>query len=1232
MLMVVCSTPLIILIFLFIYNIGSIKILFPTSCGCYAQIGTLQKKTVDICTQMKGHEDEPQAGTELDYDLEVIDLEDYNPPHTKPRHFAVPEVPIAKLQQQPNVTSPKKRTINEPQLPTKRIRIMQSTILESEFTCDQIVRGMGDWDKLRSCLLDNAVFVTYENRVQKYIVEEVARLKPDVITDFLLELCKYRELYINDILRQIMTIFEGRLLIENEAGSRDPESDYDVTVASNDGTLCDVEAIQMFNDFFVECWGKPSGIIFDTNLYPRAFVIVEPKFEVGHVALFLDKPPRTPRTFFSDVHDYKQNMFAFITVRKYMLGNEWHSFISMMLSNFDGTHYNQMLSFFHKADRTYCKYMKEFLATIPPGCADFNIKVNNALKLVLSEAPQEVINFEEIMHGIKNRYPVEIMQHSNNLFMEVYAEARTLENKIRAIEDLYDRSFLFPILRMPHWHVKQIDAMSVQMRHKISKSHFFANDACLSEGCRFHCGVEQYHNAIDKSYERDQIMMVNNVSNNQLWQSINENFGNMMKDIKHYIEQNAVAGRVIYRSGKYLYRALTAAAELGSRKITRMGFEGKDPDTQGPSDLKKLVQQLLLPIRKMKPPFDKLNPHGRANMAVTISEIIFATEERLKRYWEQRRGTLPSSSDLYARRRCSWDELTSSKRQKRKLSASVKSQLVSDIKLEIDSISSTGTQDWTGPTDTSSWAHRRKSLPQQVLSISLTPDTPTQQGRRKSIEQERPLSRDKDSMWKTQVTIDSPRITVRRPTDASKKFPPHINLFLKPAENGSPTSRLGVRSPRAGVSPRTPIADSPRSPDASETSSTVTPFSAEDADSALLMSSFKSNTSEAEPITIFSGFDPNDKYAVVDELASSVRNSVLFYNSQITTRRVQGVFDYIPEWLRFITDMNPRQYGIIVDIDRSSYHAAKKREMPKRLAIGDYCVGIIFGIISLLVQIIIAAPITFALRPIREMYNIGLRLLYLHAPQNRRFVQLRAAWHTMETGELIVPHEQRVIDTRVTLQDAYGIPFGLKGIAFARYLNIIAVDLMIWFSWIVLMLTILGAVGVPYLWNYVYIFRNCSLGFSFVAFIICTVLNTWTTLRRFYLRNSKDVRYYAAARENQFTRSNYVAMSSYLCLSVIIGAVIAAWDGASPIQYIYIIPFSKFFLFDSINYTALQIVRFIITQGFVNVFIGRIAMRLGGEGQLPDRELSRRDHIDWKEWLNMPFGMLCSIIKLIERV
>jgi hypothetical protein len=38
---------------------------------------------------------------------------------------------------------------------------MQSTILENEFTCDQIVRGMGDWDKLRSCLLDNAVFVTY---------------------------------------------------------------------------------------------------------------------------------------------------------------------------------------------------------------------------------------------------------------------------------------------------------------------------------------------------------------------------------------------------------------------------------------------------------------------------------------------------------------------------------------------------------------------------------------------------------------------------------------------------------------------------------------------------------------------------------------------------------------------------------------------------------------------------------------------------------------------------------------------------------------------------------------------------------------------------------------------------------------------------------------------------------------------------------------------------------------
>ncbi|KAL0478371.1 hypothetical protein AKO1_008613 [Acrasis kona] len=272
------------------------------------------------------------------------------------------------------------------------------------------------------------------------------------------------------------------------------------------------------------------------------------------------------------------------------------------------------------------------------------------------------------------------------------------------------------------------------------------------------------------------------------------------------------------------------------------------------------------------------------------------------------------------------------------------------------------------------------------------------------------------------------------------------------------------------------------------------------------------------------------------------------------------------------------------------------------------------------------------MRPFREIYHSSIRLLRIYEPKDRRFMQMRGAWRTIQTHRLVVPHHNRIIDTRLTLEDAYGIRRGKTTISLLRFFNILMVDLMIWFSWMNLMLVLFGIQpgGVPYFWNIAYIFRDCSTASSFTAYVICTFLNSWTSIRRIYLRNADDGRRLAAIRENQINRANYVAMSSYLIMSIFISLLYAVWDGNDGLQYLYLIPFSRYLSFDTVKWNAVQIIRYIVFSGIINVFIGSIAMSLGNEQRLPDPELCFKKHVDWKEWLNFPFGTLGGIIRTIE--
>ncbi|CAF5142124.1 unnamed protein product, partial [Rotaria sp. Silwood1] len=101
----------------------------------------------------------------------------------------------------------------------------------------------------------------------------------------MLKLCMYRKFYIDDLLQQLMDLFPYQLIIQNDSGSKDPESDYDIRLSSTDGSDVDIDACVIFTEFFSTHWCLPCAIVFDTNLYPRHLNRIESIFNVQGTGL-----------------------------------------------------------------------------------------------------------------------------------------------------------------------------------------------------------------------------------------------------------------------------------------------------------------------------------------------------------------------------------------------------------------------------------------------------------------------------------------------------------------------------------------------------------------------------------------------------------------------------------------------------------------------------------------------------------------------------------------------------------------------------------------------------------------------------------------------------------------------------------------------------------------------------------------------------------------------------------
>ena len=147
-------------------------------------------------------------------------------------------------------------------------------------------------------------------------------------------------------------------------------------------------------------------------------------------------------------------------------------------------------------------------------------------------------------------------------------------------------------------------------------------------------------------------------------------------------------------------------------------------------------------------------------------------------------------------------------------------------------------------------------------------------------------------------------------------------------------------------------------------------------------------------------------------------------------------------------------------------------------------------------------------------------------------------------------------------------------------------------------------------------------------FIIVSILNTWTTLRRYFLlNNSTNVEYLATVRENQGTRAFYLSILIYLIVGIIFNISYTQFD-LKHAQWFRISPFGIILDTEPSSLSSIQLLILIISQGIVIALIDVINKSARGKGSFPDDELSNRDRITRKEWFNFPVGTICSLFRL----
>ncbi|MDH6097499.1 hypothetical protein NWP21_01295 [Anabaenopsis sp. FSS-46] len=376
-------------------------------------------------------------------------------------------------------------------------------------------------------------------------------------------IAQYRKDLVDEKLRKAIEETGQKGLVDfGDTGSSTPTSDYDVqlydtgTLRGNPGVV-----IKKFYEDFRNEFGMESGTLFDTNIYdpsyrmPRPMV---PEFElIAKVEEEVDN---------SEENKLIQDAGAFAKIRKFMAAEEWKNYKDELLNELKG--YPETEKALTTAELFYAEYEKQL--------REQKEELSELSKQELSkelDADRELRAKNELY--VFHLQVVQQRRKEQLEYLEKYSSANTEEEKnqawkelVYATKELKKSMVIATLWAHEAYHSEGPMADVVGIEQGAFKKPLEKEKEIIPRkaqkffyGDRINTGDPKYIKE-DPKYIKANINREDLSKWLRLW-SVNENFGDALKDIKHYGSSptNAFETTAIQTS-KYINRLLTIAETL----------------------------------------------------------------------------------------------------------------------------------------------------------------------------------------------------------------------------------------------------------------------------------------------------------------------------------------------------------------------------------------------------------------------------------------------------------------------------------------------------------------------------------------------------------------------------------------------------------------------------------------------------------------------------------------------
>ncbi|MCT7948237.1 hypothetical protein NG798_00325 [Ancylothrix sp. C2] len=412
------------------------------------------------------------------------------------------------------------------------------------------------------------------------------------------ELWSYRKRYVDQLINQLRKKYPG--LISKSVGSKDRESDYDITISSP-GTDNDVKAVAEFNNIVKSEFGKQPGTVFDTNLYAKDYLKVEENIDdtAKNDTQGTDKDLDQPEQSFSQTSNLDQDVAALVKQRRYMNPVEWDNYLNSVLTGINNKQERKaVVKQYEEADAIFQIAAYDLLEECRAAMKEKNLDLQSQPKL--SEQEQKAVDASpsasrnilagqllaiEELHEITSEQPDLVLEKSNQLYLERMTKVRQIQAEISKLEQSQN----------PEAAADQINVLKAEVKKLLGEACFFASEAYHSEGAVKH--------VVAGLQGKDSQAALAKLTPIDILQSFNEQLGDFLKDIVHYTHEDAPDGKTFYRSSKYLYRLFDAVIELRKRPDFN-DMKLQIENTKPVEDMAKIVKGELLAVRKGEKTFN----------------------------------------------------------------------------------------------------------------------------------------------------------------------------------------------------------------------------------------------------------------------------------------------------------------------------------------------------------------------------------------------------------------------------------------------------------------------------------------------------------------------------------------------------------------------------------------------------------------------------------------------------